>query len=317
MPATYTHHIFTKDVYKVLDDNIKNKMNDNKDLFYLFGKSFDILFFVNKRLGGYAHNNKVNLYFANMINYIRDNNLYDDNEVLAYLYGSICHYILDSTIHPYVFYKTGRYDYKDKKTRKYKGLHNKFEYMIDAIIYEERNNKKIYKANLKKEVFAKIKFSNQLDDMIDDVYLNTFNVNNGHKMIKKGIRNYHFALGHGMSSRWGIKYYIYKFLDLFNISKKMYFKDACYHIKKLDYTVLNNEHKKWYYPVDKKISYHYSLYDLYDVAIEKARTIINHLDSALDKDEKEIKKVLREIGNLSYSTGKNADKHYTMKYFEI
>ena len=120
-----------------------------------------------------------------------------------------------------------------------------------------------------------------------------------------------------MQSRFGIKYFIYKILDFFKASKKRVFANVCYFIKKLDYTVLNLEHKKWYYPVDKKISYHYSFYDLYDVSIEKARKIINLLDNALDKEEKEGRKVLREIGNLSYSTGKNADKYYPMKYFEF
>ena len=41
MPATYTHHLFTKDVYKALDINIQKKLDSN--LFDLFGKSFDAL----------------------------------------------------------------------------------------------------------------------------------------------------------------------------------------------------------------------------------------------------------------------------------
>jgi len=79
--------------------------------------------------------------------------------------------------------------------------------------------------------------------------------------------------------------------------------------------VLNLNHEKWYYPVDKKINYHYSFYDLYDISIEKARKLINELDNALDKDEKTVNKVLREIGNLSYKTGKSINKKDEMKYF--
>lgn len=316
MPATYTHHLFTKDVYKVVNENVKNKLQSNVDLFYLFGKSFDILFFIKPSLGRYAHNNQVNLYFSNIIKEVRNNKLYDNSEVLAYLYGSICHYVLDSTIHPYIYFKSGKYNYKNKKTKIYKGGHDKFEYMIDAILYKERNNKEIYKANLKKEVFAKYSFSSDLKEVLNQVYLDTFQVLNGYQLVKRGVRNYSFVFSHIMCSRWGIKYYFYKLFDFFHFSKRCYLANCSYHIKKLDYTVLNKEHKKWYYPVDKKISYHYSFYDLYDVAIERARKIINDLDYALDKDEKEIKKVLREIGNLSYATGKNADKNYVMKYFE-
>jgi len=39
------------------------------------------------------------------------------------------------------------------------------------------------------------------------------------------------------------------------------------------------------------------------------------LDNALDKDDKYVNKVLREIGNLSYKTGKNINKKDNMKYF--
>jgi hypothetical protein len=50
-----------------------------------------------------------------MINYIKDNNLYNDDDVLSYLYGYINHYVLDKTIHPYVRYKTGVFKKKNQK----------------------------------------------------------------------------------------------------------------------------------------------------------------------------------------------------------
>ena len=70
MSATYTHHLFTKDVYKSLDTNIKEKLDS--DIFNLFGKSFDALFFYKPKLGSYAHNHEANLYFANIIYYLRE-----------------------------------------------------------------------------------------------------------------------------------------------------------------------------------------------------------------------------------------------------
>lgn len=315
MPATNTHHLFTKDVLKVINESTKNKFDDSADIFNLFGKSFDILFFSNMKLGIKAHNYNSNLYFENMIKYIRQNNLYNNSQVLAYLYGSICHYVLDSTIHPYVYYYTGRVKKKDKSTYKYRGLHTYFEYMIDAILFKDRYNKDIYKVNIVKDVFPKIKFSKELNEMIDYVYLETFNYNKGSNAINKGRRNFKFVFKYGMCSRFGIKKGFYRFIDFFRFKKhdKLYFYS--YHIKKLDRKVLNLNHEKWFYPVDKKISFHYSFYDLYDISIEKARKLINDIDKVLDKDDKDIKKVLREIGNLSYKTGKNINKKDDMKYF--
>jgi len=316
MPATYTHHQFTRDVYPVLNESVRINIKNDVDTFYLFGKSFDMLFFTNQKLGSYAHNHHVNLYFKSIIQYIRKENLTGHSQVLAYLYGSICHYVLDSTIHPYIYFKTGKYDVKDKNTKKYRGMHDYFEYMIDAILYQERNHQMIYKKNMKKQVFSKITFSSDLLDTIDSAYYHAFGVKQGSKIVLKGYRNYQFAIGHIMSSRFGIKRHLAKLCDLFSIPKSIKASNHSYYIKKLDFSVLNMEHKKWCYPVDKKLCYHYSFYDLYDVAIEKARKLINELDSALLKDDKSVNKVLREIGNLSYSTGKNADKKYVMKYFE-
>lgn len=315
MPATYTHHIFTKDVFKVLDCDIKEKLKDKQDLFDLFGKSFDILFFIKYKMGIYAHNNKSNLYFKNIVKYIKDNSLENNSEILAYLYGSICHYVLDTICHPYIFYKTGNYIAGDKSTYKYRGGHSYIESMIDAQFYYKRNNKPIYKGKLSQEVFTKLSFSKELNDILDYVYLNTFDVNNYSKVIYKGYKNYKFVFKYFMCSRTFIKKALYKFIDKTHLIKKD-LAGKCYYIKTLDNTVLNLEHNKWYYSVDKKISYHYSFYDLYDVAIERARKLINTLDNALNSSEKDLNKVLREIGNLSYTTGVNVDKRKVMKYFQ-
>ena len=317
MPATYTHHVFTKDVYKNLDKKIQDKLCEVIPVFHLFGKSFDALLFGETKLGNYAHNHKVNLYFKSIIQYIRDNKLYDNSQVLAYLYGSISHYVLDSTVHPYVYYKTGKYDKNNKKTYIYKGKHDYLEFMIDAIIYSDRELKPIYKTNVGKEVFTKFTFNEELKKTIDYAFKNTFEKDNGFRIYNKSYRNYKFIYKHILVSRFGIKAFFYRLIDATNLVKIGKIRNFCYYVKKLDFSVLNLEHKKWNYPVDKKLSYHYSFYDLYDIAIEKTKKLINELNSILDKDDKQINKVLREIGNNSYATGKNCDKNYQMKYFEF
>ncbi len=317
MPATYTHHLFTKDVYKVINSNIQYKLRNSIDIFNLFGKSFDVLYFTNKsKLGHFAHKNNVNLYFQNIINYIRDHDLVNNGQVLAYLYGSICHYVLDSTIHPYIFYKTGKYNYKDKKTYKYKGKHAYFEYMIDAALYKERNLKPIYNQPLSKELFPKLICEPELKKIIDYTYLNTFYEANISGYIKKGYNNYRLFMKHIMESRWGIKSFFYKIIDKTKLVKRWNINSNCYYIKKIDNSVLNLEHKKWFYPVDKKVNYHYSVYDLYDLSIEKARNLINLVDEALVGDDNAIKKALNEIGDLSYTTGKKWSQKYKHMDYE-
>ncbi len=46
----------------------------------------------------------VNKHFVTLINYINKMNYNDNVMVMSYLYGQICHFILDSTIHPFLLY---------------------------------------------------------------------------------------------------------------------------------------------------------------------------------------------------------------------
>ena len=313
MPATYTHHLFTKDVYKALDINIQKKLDSN--LFDLFGKSFDAFFFYKPNIGSYAHKNHANLYFAHIISYMRAHSLTSDSELLSYLYGSICHYVIDSTIHPFIYYYGGKYDRKNKKTYQYRGKHDYLELMIDAIMCRERNHKKVQQCSLGREIFPKLRFSHDLAQALDSVYFDTFQIKNGGKLYFKAYKRYRFIFKRFMMSRFGIKKKIYSFVDLFHVVPPIKLQNLCYYVSKIDTSVLNLEHKKWYYPVDRKISFHYSFYDLYDVAIVKAVRLIQMVDDALNKDEKAVKKALKEIGNLGYGTGVNENRKVVMKYF--
>lgn len=315
MPSTVTHYLFTKDVLKCIDKDVQHRIKNSEDIYNLFGNSFDILFFSNPKLGSRAHGYNTNVYFANMINYIRNNNLTNNSDVLAYLYGSICHYVLDSTIHPYVYYYTGKYKRNVKETYKYRGQHSYMEYMLDVILYKEKYNKELYKVNISKEIFPKLKFSLELQNILDYTFKKTFDYNNGYKSINRGRRNFKFAMKYGMSSRFGFRKMLLKAIDALHIVKDKKLSYCNFHIKKIDKSVLNLEHRKWCYPIDKSVSFHYSFFDLYDVSIEKARRIINSLNEALEKSDSDIKKVLREIGNNSYRTGLNISRKENMRYF--
>ena len=312
MSATYTHHLFTKDVYKSLDTNIKEKLDS--DIFNLFGKSFDALFFYKPKLWSYAHNHEANLYFANIIYYLREHHETRNRELLSYLYGSIYHYVMDSTVHPFIYYYSGKYDKKKKTTHKYRGRHDYLELMIDAIMCYDREFKPINQYSLGKIVFPKVRFSGELVKALDSVYLDTFQIKHGGKLYINGYKKYRFIFKHFMSSRFGIKKKAYVVIDALHILP-ICLQNFCYYVRRVDKSVLNLEHKKWYYPVDKKINYHYSFYDLYDVAVVKAINLITLIDHALDKDEKTVKKAIKEIGNLGYGTGVNENRKVTMKYF--
>ena len=101
MPATITHAYFSKDVFDILPNNIKNVIDCSR--IKMFGQSMDSLMFYNlfsvlpgKKIRSFCnefHQNKTQEYFVNLIKYIKENNLATDMDVYSYLAGMICQYV--------------------------------------------------------------------------------------------------------------------------------------------------------------------------------------------------------------------------------
>ena len=127
MPAYMTHDIFAKEVYHKLDKKIQNKFNDELPIYQAFSQSHDNLFYyksLNTRenhriyfMGKIGHRRKTQDYIINIVKLIKKYHLEQYQPDIAYLYGTITHYVLDSTCHPYVHYISGRLNRKNIKER--------------------------------------------------------------------------------------------------------------------------------------------------------------------------------------------------------
>lgn len=323
MPSIYTHNYFAKDTYNKIDNKIKYRIN-NKLYYEIFAQSFDNLFYYNsisifpgkkyQKLGHYAHTHKVWKYFKNLVEYIKENKLYDD-ENLGYLYGSLTHYALDSTAHPYIHYISGRYSkaYK-KETRKYLGNHAKNEIMIDSIYYYKDHNDKYYKFKTAKELIPVIKFPEGLKNTISHTFKETFDVDNIGDIFNKSYNQSHYVYKFLMYDRTSIKKTLYKIVDFFSPTKN--FKANCYshHINKPDYTVMNNEKNTWLHPITGE-EHNESFEELYKIAQDKVIKYISKCNDYFD-DKCSIKDLEKTIGNISYSSGLDSDLRPKFIYFK-
>ena len=84
-----------------------------------------------------SHRKKKEEFIFNMINYIKENKLTDNKEVMGILYGHISHYIMDDTMHPLV-----RLIDKESSPVRMKS-HTLIEGMIDSYIVKYKYNKEI------------------------------------------------------------------------------------------------------------------------------------------------------------------------------
>ncbi len=317
MPAYYTHKYFAQDIFKNIDN-----LNINQDYYLLFSQSFDILYYnlgnskkakEIKKLGHMAHHKNTQSFFINAISIALENNLQDNQYIRSFILGSLTHYILDSSFHPYIFYKTGIFRH-DTQTQKYNGKHTELELLLDIYFFNKDHNIKFHKYKHYKE-YNNIKNPPlELINYINLVYERSFYKKNIGNYYFKCLNNWRFVTKHVKNSHAKIKKYLYKAVD--NLFKsKSNIEYYSYYLKNYNENFLNNEHKIWFNPANKEICSNNNINEMYLAAFNKCIAISNEIIHVLDKKQA-ISKLLKVIPNISYSTGLNLSLNLVMKYFE-
>ena len=326
MPATITHAFFADDLYDKLDITTKEKIKKEKKSLRMFAQNTDPLMFYNitnlkkgkniRKQQYICHSIKTNEFFYNLITYIKKNKYYNDPKVLTFLYGFIAHFALDSNAHPYIIYKTGMYDKKDKSTTKYNCLHHYMETFIDNTMINERIKTNYKKFNIGNYVFTLKKFSNNLNNTINYTFNKTFNLKYMSKIYYTSLKQMKLFINLFRKDSYGIKKTAYKLIDKIT-PKTAFILDALSYNQKIkdENNYLNKTHKKWNYPIDKNITSTKSFKDIYNDSLNEALYIIKNINEYFYND-KEI-----DIDNLfknkSYVTGIDCNSKLKQKYFEF
>lgn len=132
MPTTYAHYTFGKKVLNELNEELRECIGKNKDLYNIGLHGPDILFYfkplnsnkINK-LGNEIHETNADIFFNNAKKIILSCD--DFNKAFTYTAGFICHYMLDSQCHPYI------------RTKENQISHNEIEAEFDRAIMLENN----------------------------------------------------------------------------------------------------------------------------------------------------------------------------------
>lgn len=323
MPATVVHAYFAQDLNDILPKEIKNKLDVNR--LKTFGQSIDSLMFYNlfsilpgkkiRNFQKYFHTNKTQDFFVNLINYIKENDYTEDIDVNSFLVGTICHYVLDSTVHPYIYYKTGYFNKNDKSTYKYNNVHTFMETFLDNDMIKRRESINPYKLNISKFSFDTSKFSNELKDTIKYTFKETFDVDNMDKIYYKSLKQMRNSIFIFRQDRYGIKKFFYKLADTFTSKRVFRFEAISYHYPLNDrHNFLNENHKLWRNPCDYSLISEESFLDLYLRALKLAKVMICASFDYINGKDIELEKVFI---NKSYITGLDCDLDKELKYFEF
>lgn len=322
MPAITTHNLFAKNVYRALPKTAQNKVKDALPFYELFSQSFDFFFFnlfhknaaSMRKFGHYAHGSNTQSYLIHLMRTIKENDLANNEECMAYLLGSINHYILDTTAHPYIFYKTGVYRKEDKSSKKYNGHHALMEHNIDAYLYENTYHKPFKNYNIAKEILPKLKPSKELQFVMNTTYQKTYHKENMADRYFESYNDARFVYRFGMIDRTGLKKQIYRFTDWITRNHFGILSAFSYHFN-YDASYMNLDHNAWCHPCDKEEVHDSSFLDLMEEAQKKAVALIKEVLKYLE-DKKEIEEIYPLIPNLSYATALPIEKNKPMQYFE-
>ena len=323
MPATAVHAYFAQDLNDILPKEIKNKLD--VDRLKTFGQSTDSLMFYNlfsilpgkniRDFQKYFHTNKTQEFFINLINYIKENDYTEDIDVNSFLVGAICHYVLDSTVHPYIYYKTGYFNKNDKSTYKYNNVHTFMETFLDNDMIKRRESINPYKFNISKFSFDTSKFSNELNDTIKYTFKETFDVDNMDKIYYKSLKQMRNSIFIFRQDRYGIKKFFYKLADTFTSKRVFRFEAISYHYPLNDrHNFLNENHKLWRNPCDYSLTSEESFLDLYLKALKLAKVMICASFDYINGKDIELEKIFI---NKSYITGLDCELDKELKYFEF
>ncbi len=322
MPATAVHAFFANDVYDILPRDYKDKLNISRCR--MFSQSTDSCLFYNlfsilpgkkiRLFQNYFHNNQTQEFFINVLRYIKDNDI-KDVDTYSFLFGFITHYVLDSTLHPYIIYKTGYFDKNNKKTYKYNGIHHFMESFLDNDMIQRRTNINPYEFNISKYCFDISPFSKELCDTINYSFYNTFYIKDMSKIYYKSLKQMKYSIRLFRQDRFGIKKFFYKLLDSFTSIKTFRLEAISYHYPLDDkHNFLNLNNSSWRNPCIYDLSSNESFIDLYLKSIRNAKTLVCACFDYLNGRDIDLEKVL---DNKSYITGINCDEKKELKYFEF
>lgn len=324
MPSIVTHYLFSEDVLKITKKEIQKNILKSHKLYNIFAQSFDNLFYYNllsfkkgkdiRRFGNLAQRSHTNEYFKNMINIIKEEKQTENPDTLAYLYGSLTHYILDSTCHPFIIYQAGWID-EDEPNYQYRGNHEEIEVSIDAQLYEEKQKKNLYRESLGDKLIPKITFSKELKSVIDKTYQKTFQKKNIGTIYEKSTRQGHIILKYFVTDHFGIKKIAYKTFDFIFPKNKTKYQNLSFYIKNLKKDYLNRNHDIWYNPTTKELKSNESFDDLYNKALKKAKVIFNLTDKVIN-NKISMESYLKELGNKSYTTGLDCNQKEQFRFFK-
>ena len=325
MPDTITHYLFGLDQAKnLIDSPIYKIIKDNRNLYFIGLQGPDPLYYhapYKKQnyfpIASLMHQSHTGYFLSSALCFAKKSLAKPDvfEPCMAYICGLICHYVLDITCHPYIFYLGGRYNPEDPTTFKYQGLHKQIELAIDALLLQEKFNRNANSFKVHKHILKDTTIHPAILDLYEELMFSIYAIPNGSQIFSASyhdFRNY-FALTY---DRLGIK------KGLASVATSILPKHIAplatnfsYHDCVDEFTdYLNVKKAIWLHPVTGNV-YTYSFHDLLRNAHKLASKLLLGAYSFI-QSEITLEQLEELLPNLSYLTGLKTSDGRPMQYFK-
>ncbi len=328
MPSSMTHTYFGLDVMKKISNNCQDKISEKIEYYKLFCQGSDPFMFYHFLIGKKAkygmeiqkkmHHSNTKNFFIYTIELIQKNHYVNCPEVMAYLYGYICHYFLDLYTHPFIYYKSGIFKKNDKNTYRYNGIHQKIEYNIDLYMIKQREMIKPYQYRVYQNIFNVNYFPLELTKIINDSIGHCYHYSNISNTYLSSIRYMKLFFKYINYDLYGIKLKLYQLIDKVTPKSIINLEELSYHHNfEDDLSYLNLDHLSWNYPWSQSEIFTYSFFDLYEIALNKSVETIQSVTKMLENDKLDYKLLDNLFQNLDFATGRPCGEQLEMKFFEF
>ena len=323
MPDIITHYIFGLDTAHHLKESpLYPIIKEHKELFYIGLMGPDPFYFnrLGKKdsahtIGVRMHNEKTGDFLMSALCYVKKLPPTSDEfgECLSYLSGFMCHYILDSMAHPYIFFLSGRYIPGLAETDKYKGLHKKIELAIDSILCDERFNVKSSSFKINDNILKDIKIPNSIEQLLDNSIFLLYGIHNAGATFTS---SYHHARTYYKTTydRMGAKKAFVNIVTPLTPKSISPFLDAFsyYNCVNPDYDYMNKKRNVWLHPVTGNV-YTFTFYDILRNANKKSVSLLlatySFITGSMSSDDYRV-----YLPNISYLTGLDTSDTRPIKY---
>ena len=280
MPSLLTHHWFANQIISHFQARFPF-LHQHASAVWLGAQGPDPFFFYGRApFHSRAERTAINQFGSTLHNDSLDKTLWklietyhtqpDHAHLAAYVVGALTHYVLDSVVHPYVFYRSG-FDQDGQLTGRYGYDHARLEVAMDiALIDHYKLSNEVYQP--KQTLRIPLAELEHISQFYEQTYPQTLKTDTFTLAVKDMKNSYKFLYHAGLFRQM----LIHLVSGRYGLAKGLIHTKG--QSKEWSSRVLNLDHLPWHHPVSKEVS-KLSCIELFEEASKKMEALIERIVS--------------------------------------